>query len=51
MGRTDISLFVEAQKIYDQRGILEYEWNEKTYQPYAVKQLGLLPVLGVNVKF
>ena len=50
-GRADLSLFVEAQNIYDRRGIIEYEWNEKTREPHPVKQLGVLPILGVNVKF
>ncbi len=50
-GRADLSLFAEAQNVFNRRAVVEYEWNEKTHTPHGVKQLGLLPVLGVNVKF
>jgi hypothetical protein len=50
-GRADLSLFVEVQNVYNHQAIIEYEWNEKTRKPHGVKQLGLLPILGLNVKF
>ena len=49
--RADLSFFVEAQNVYNRRAIVEYEWNAKTHEPHGVKQLGLLPILGLNVKF
>lgn len=50
-GRAGLSLFAEVQNAFNRRAIVEYEWNEKTHEPHGVKQLGMLPVLGVNVKF
>jgi hypothetical protein len=45
------SLFAEMQNLYNHRSVIEYSWNQKTRELYAEKQLGLLPVLGVNVEF
>lgn len=50
-GSADLSIFAEAQNVFNRRAIVEYEWNEKIHEPHGVKQLGMLPVLGVNVKF
>jgi hypothetical protein len=47
----DFALFFEAQNVYNRRAVLEFEWNEKTRAPHAVRQLGTLPILGLNVKF
>ena len=45
-----ITAFVDVQNLYDRRGVIGYEWNEKTRAPHRVTQLGVLPVLGVNVE-
>jgi hypothetical protein len=45
------ALFAELQNLYNHRSVVEYSWNQKTRQLYAEKQLGLLPVVGINVEF
>jgi hypothetical protein len=45
------SLFAEMQNLYNHRSVIEYSWNQKTREVYAEKQLGLLPVVGINVEF
>jgi hypothetical protein len=45
------SLFAEMQNLYNHRSVIEYSWNQKTRELYAEKQLGLLPVLGINIEF
>jgi hypothetical protein len=47
----DASLFAEMQNLFNHRSVIEYSWNQKTRELYAEKQLGLLPVLGINVEF
>ena len=41
----------EMQNLYNHRSVIEYSWNQKTRELYAEKQLGLLPVVGINVEF
>jgi hypothetical protein len=50
LGRSG-SLFAELQNLYNHRSVIEYSWNQKTRALYAEKQLGLLPVIGINVEF
>jgi hypothetical protein len=50
LGR-NTSLFAEMQNLYNHRSVVEYSWNQKTKQLHAEKQLGLLPVVGINVEF
>jgi outer membrane receptor protein involved in Fe transport len=45
------SLFAEMQNLYNHRSVIEYSWNQKTRELYAEKQLGLLPVIGINAEF
>jgi hypothetical protein len=45
------SLFAEMQNLYNHRSVIEYSWNQKTQELYAEKQLGLLPVVGINIEF
>jgi hypothetical protein len=45
------SLFAEMRNLYNHRSVIEYSWNQKTRELYAEKQLGLLPVVGINVEF
>jgi hypothetical protein len=47
----NVSLFAEMQNLYNHRSVIEYSWNQKTRELYAEKQLGLLPVVGINVEF
>jgi hypothetical protein len=49
-GRT-ASLFGEMQNLYNHRSVIEYSWNQKTRELYAERQLGLLPVIGINIEF
>jgi hypothetical protein len=45
------SLFAEMQNLYNHRSVIEYSWNQKTRELYAERQLGFLPVIGINVEF
>jgi hypothetical protein len=45
------SLFADLQNLYNHRSVIEYSWNQKTRELYAEKQLGFLPVVGINVEF
>jgi hypothetical protein len=49
--RRHASLFAELQNLYNHRSVIEYSWNQKVRELYAEKQLGLLPVVGINVEF
>ena len=49
-GRTT-SLFADLQNIYNHRSVIYYEWNQKTRELHEEKQLGFLPVLGLNIEF
>ena len=50
LGRST-SLFADIQNIYNHQSVIEYSWDQKTRGPFAEKQLGILPVVGVNVEF
>jgi hypothetical protein len=50
LGR-NTSLFAEVQNLYNNQSTISYEWNEKTRALHAEKQLGFLPVLGINIEF
>jgi hypothetical protein len=50
LGR-NTSLFAEVQNLYNNRSTITYEWNEKTRELHAEKQLGLFPIVGINVEF
>ena len=45
------SLFADIQNIYNHHSVITYEWNQKTRELHAEKQLGFLPVLGINIEF
>jgi hypothetical protein len=47
----DTSLFADMQNLYNHRSVIEYSWNQKTRELYAEKQLGFLPVVGINIEF
>jgi hypothetical protein len=52
LGRTDCTTsFVEVLNVCDHKNVARYVWNPKTRMPHAERQLGFLPLLGVNVKF
>jgi hypothetical protein len=50
-GRTYMTLFFEAQNVYNRENVFRYRWNPKTRAPHAELQFGFLPVFGVNVEF
>jgi hypothetical protein len=39
------------QNLYNHRSVIEHSRNQKRHELYAEKQLGLLPVLGINIEF
>lgn len=45
------SLFADMQNLYNHRSVIEYSWNQKARELYAEKQLGFLPVVGINIEF
>lgn len=45
------SLFADIQNIYNHRSVIEYSWDQKTPGLFAEKQLGILPVVGINIEF
>jgi hypothetical protein len=45
------SLFADMQNAYNHRSVINYEWNQKTRELHAEKQLAFLPVVGINVEF
>jgi hypothetical protein len=45
------SLFADVQNVYNHQSVITYEWNQKTRELHAEKQLGFLPVVGINVEF
>jgi hypothetical protein len=51
LGRTNLALYMEVQNVYNRENVAAYGWNPKTRQPNTDKQLGLLPVFGINVQF
>jgi hypothetical protein len=51
IGRTYTTRFVEVLNVYDHKNVARLVWNPKTRSPHEEQQLGLLPLLGVNVKF
>lgn len=50
-GRTQIDLFLEVQNVYNGNSVIEYGWNPKTRTIHGYEQLGLLPLVGINVEF
>jgi hypothetical protein len=50
LGR-NTSLFAEVQNLYNNQSTINYEWNEKARELHAEKQLGFLPVVGINIEF
>jgi hypothetical protein len=50
LGR-NTSLFADMRNLYNHRSVIEYSWNQKIRDLYAEKQLGVLPVVGINVEF
>ena len=50
LGR-NASLFAEVQNLYNHQSTINYEWNQKTRELNAEKQLGFLPIVGINVEF
>jgi hypothetical protein len=50
LGR-NTSLFAEVQNLYNNQSTINYEWNEKTRELHAEKQLGLFPIVGINIEF
>jgi hypothetical protein len=51
IGRMNLSLYIEVQNVYNRENVAAFSWNPKTRQPITDKQLGLLPVFGINVQF
>jgi hypothetical protein len=45
------SLFADMQNVYNHQSVITYEWNQKERRLHAEKQLGFLPVVGLNVEF
>jgi hypothetical protein len=45
------SLFADVQNVYNHQSVITYEWNQKTRELHAEKQLGFLPVVGINIEF
>jgi hypothetical protein len=45
------SLFADIQNVYNHKSVITYEWNQKTRELHSEKQLGFLPVLGINIEF
>ena len=45
------SLFADIQNIYNHQSVIEYSWDQKTRGLFAEKQLGILPVIGINIEF
>lgn len=45
------SLFADIQNIYNHQSVIEYSWDQKSRGLFAEKQLGILPVVGINVEF
>lgn len=50
LGRST-SLFADIQNIYNHRSVIEYSWDQKARGLFAEKQLGILPVVGINIEF
>jgi hypothetical protein len=50
LGR-NTSLFADIQNVYNHQSVIEYSWDQKTRALFAEKQLGILPVVGINVEF
>jgi hypothetical protein len=51
LGRINLALYMEVQNVYNRENVGSFSWNPKTRQPITDKQLGLLPVFGINVQF
>jgi hypothetical protein len=45
------SLFADIQNIYNHQSVIEYSWDQKTRGLFAERQLGILPVVGINIEF
>ncbi|MBU6365696.1 MAG: hypothetical protein KJT01_05745 [Gemmatimonadetes bacterium] len=49
-GRT-LATYLDIQNVTNRRNHAEVDWNPKTNRRAYTEQTGLLPVLGMNLKF
>lgn len=50
-GRAQVLVFADVQNVLDHRAAIERIWNQRERRSDVSRQLGVLPILGVNVKF
>lgn len=48
---TQFNLYASVWNLYDRRNIYTYTWDKEAEQPVAIYQWGILPILGIEVKF
>jgi hypothetical protein len=49
-GRT-LAVYLDVQNVTNRRNVAGFDWNSKTNRLAFTEQAGLLPVLGLNLKF
>jgi hypothetical protein len=49
--RAQVLVFADIQNVLDHRAVIEHVWNQRLRTVDVARQLGVLPILGVNVKF